>query len=356
MHISKTLLATAFALGTAALGHAQSSIYAYPCSAAEGTAGAVPCDIVFRLIPASGSTVTVDYASGPGTATPGVDFETVAGTVTFAPGATERTVTVPVAGDTAVEIDENFYVYLNNPVNATTLITYATATIVDDDGVVGASLELAHGSRVDGDLAGGTADLYRIQLAPYASYDIVMEDRAGEATGARLELVSADLSTVIASASPVGTGGVLSLGVLNPVGTPVANRIVRVSHPACAGACDAQDTYRLSVRETTLRASRFNNRGGQASVLVLANPTDAFRFAEISFWDESGAFLGWAPAPLNPRGTAVFDTSTSGLLHDRAGSITVLPRYGYGTLAGKVVSVDPVSGHAFDTPLEPRPR
>ncbi|MET0551441.1 MAG: Calx-beta domain-containing protein [Vicinamibacteria bacterium] len=355
MRTLTAVLGLGVAMGAAMDARAQ-SIYAYPCSVVEGNAGSGPCAIAFRLIPASTLPVTVDYVSGPGTAASGSDFLPLAGTVTFAPGETERTVAATVLGDAGVEIDETFYVYLNNPVNATTLLAYATATIVDDDGVVGAPLELAHGSRVDGDLAGGTADLYRIRMDPYSSYRIVLEDRAGDATGAQLELLSADLSSVLETATPVGTGGVLALGVVNRAGVPQSNRIVRVSRPACGGACDAQDTYRLSVRETTLRATRFNNKGGQASIFVLSNPTDFFQFAEMHFWDESGAFLGWAPASLDPYGTVVYDTSTSGLLHDRAGSATVLPRFGYGTLAGKIVSLDPATGLAFDTPLEPRPR
>jgi Calx-beta domain-containing protein len=356
MRVLTTALGIAAALAAAPAAHAQSSIYAYPCAVVEGDAGSGPCAIAFRLIPASALPVSVGYHSGPGTATPGVDFQAVSGTVSFAPGETERVVPVPVTGDTSVETDENFYVYLDNPVNATTLIAYATATIVDDDGVAGAAVELAHGTRIDGDLAGGAPDLYRIGLDPYSSYAVTLEDRAGDAADARLELLSADLSTVLSSATPVGTGGVLSLGIVNSVGAPVGNRILRVSHPACGGACDAQDTYRLSMRETTMRGSRFNNKGGQASVFVLSNASDDYQFAEMHFWDESGAFLGWAPAPLNPHGTAVYDTSSSGLLHDRAGSVTVLPRSEKGTLTGKVVSVDPGTGLAFDTPLEPRPR
>jgi hypothetical protein len=355
MRTLTAVLGLGVAMGAAMDARTQ-SIYAYPCSVVEGNAGTGDCAIVFRLIPASALPVTVDYVSGPGTATSGLDFQPVAGTVTFAPGETERTVAASVVGDGGVEIDETFYVYLNNPVNATTLIAYATATIVDDDGIAAASLELAHGSRVDADLAGGTPDHYRIRFDPYSSYAIVLEDRAGDAAGAQLELLSADLSSVLATAAPVGTGGVLSLGVVNRVGAPLTNRMVRVSRPACGGACDAQDTYRLSVRETTMRAARFNNKGGQASIFVLSNPTDFFQFAEMQFWDESGAFLGWAPASLNAYGTVVYDTSTSGLLHDRAGSVTVMPRFGYGTLAGKIVSIDPGTGLAFDTPLEPRPR
>jgi hypothetical protein len=57
------------------------------------------------------------------------------GTVTFAPGASLATITVPVAGDTSVEGDETFTVTLSNPSGATLGISTATGTILGDDSV-----------------------------------------------------------------------------------------------------------------------------------------------------------------------------------------------------------------------------
>src|SRR5262249_16801072 len=49
-----------------------------------------------RLTIASGSQVTVNYATGGGTATPRVDYTPVSGTLVFNPGETVKSFTVPV--------------------------------------------------------------------------------------------------------------------------------------------------------------------------------------------------------------------------------------------------------------------
>ena len=61
-----------------------------------------------------------------------------AGTLTFAPGETEKTVSVQTLEDTAHEIDEPFRLLLSNPTNAVfagegNLVLAPLGTIVDDD-------------------------------------------------------------------------------------------------------------------------------------------------------------------------------------------------------------------------------
>ena len=51
----------------------------------------------------SNSTVTVDYATTSGSATDGVDYTPAAGTLSFAPGETAKTIVVPIADDGVTE-------------------------------------------------------------------------------------------------------------------------------------------------------------------------------------------------------------------------------------------------------------
>ena len=81
-----------------------------------------------------GVAVTVDYATSDGTAQSGSDYTAVAGVLTFAPGVTSRTFSVPILPDTLDESDETVLLTLSNPTNATiTGVNPATLTIVDDD-------------------------------------------------------------------------------------------------------------------------------------------------------------------------------------------------------------------------------
>lgn len=78
-------------------------------------------NVVFHVVlqPTNGVPVTVQYATGGGTATAGQDYQFTSGTLTFAPGVTNLTVTVPVVDDTLAEVDsQSFTLLLTNAVNA----------------------------------------------------------------------------------------------------------------------------------------------------------------------------------------------------------------------------------------------
>ena len=87
-------------------------------SATEGNSGLTPVTFTVTLSAASTQTVTVNYATAAGTATAGTDYQSLSGTLSFAPGQTSKTVTVNAVGDTAIEPNETFTLSLSNPVNA----------------------------------------------------------------------------------------------------------------------------------------------------------------------------------------------------------------------------------------------
>ncbi len=66
-------------------------------------------------------TVTVLYSTIDGTAKNGPDYHAVSGMLTFAPGETEKIVTVTLYGDTLAEGDEHFLFTLTNPTTDGTL-------------------------------------------------------------------------------------------------------------------------------------------------------------------------------------------------------------------------------------------
>ena len=78
--------------------------------------------------------VKVNFATSDGTAKQPDDYTSTSGTVTFAPGDTEETVSVPVADDSIDEPAENFTLTLSDPQNATLGDSTGTGTITDNDG------------------------------------------------------------------------------------------------------------------------------------------------------------------------------------------------------------------------------
>ena len=113
-------------------------------SIAEGSDGVSFLVFTVSLDHSSTDTVTVDYATADGTAIAGSDYVGHSGQVSFAPGETSQTVSIPIIGDTAVEAGETFTVTLSNPGNSSLGDASATGTISNDDGA--AYYNLASGS------------------------------------------------------------------------------------------------------------------------------------------------------------------------------------------------------------------
>ena len=105
----------------------------------EGDSATAALSFTVRLTPASGRQVTVAYGDrGTGTARAGTDYTALAaGTLTFAPGDTSKTVAVTVTGDVIDEPDETVVVRLSSPANATLTggetTLDGTGTIEDND-------------------------------------------------------------------------------------------------------------------------------------------------------------------------------------------------------------------------------
>ena len=82
----------------------------------------------------SGRPVTVSYRTEGVTATAGVDFQAVSGTIVIPAGQTQRTISIPILGDLNDEPNEALRIVLNHPVNAVFGKALALLTINDDDG------------------------------------------------------------------------------------------------------------------------------------------------------------------------------------------------------------------------------
>ena len=100
----------------------------------EGDGRRVDAEFTVKLDQASAVPVTVGFATRDDTATAGADYAQRTGTVTFAPGETQRTIAVPVLPDTTVEANEEFVVALVEQEGAAVLErAMARGTIGDND-------------------------------------------------------------------------------------------------------------------------------------------------------------------------------------------------------------------------------
>jgi hypothetical protein len=95
----------------------------------EDAGGAV---FTVQLSNTSAQTITVQYYSLGQSATSGADFQAVSGTLTFAPGVTSQSITVPITDDAINELAETFEVDLYHPVNAAIKRERAVGRIIDN--------------------------------------------------------------------------------------------------------------------------------------------------------------------------------------------------------------------------------
>jgi hypothetical protein len=106
-----------------------------PASVTEGNTGTRAMTFTVTLSRPSTAPVTVTYATGDGSAAAGSDYQARSGSLTFAPGETSKTITVPVNGDRLGEGDEYFTVSLTGVTNGgiSPEAGLGFGTIVDDE-------------------------------------------------------------------------------------------------------------------------------------------------------------------------------------------------------------------------------
>ncbi|NOT53587.1 MAG: hypothetical protein HOP18_03185, partial [Deltaproteobacteria bacterium] len=102
----------------------------------EGNSGTSAFVFTASLSQASTALVTVNYATTNGSATAGGDYTATSGALTFNPGETIKTISVPVSGDTGIEQNETFLVNLSAPSGATLTDGQGVGTILNDDGFI----------------------------------------------------------------------------------------------------------------------------------------------------------------------------------------------------------------------------
>jgi fibronectin type 3 domain-containing protein len=142
-------------LEVTAVGPTLPSISIDDFSGLEGNSGTTDFDFTIRLSEAAADDVTVQFATGSGSASAPTDFSATSGTLTIAAGQTTGTVSVEVNGDTTVEPNESFVVNLSNPTNAVLADNQGQATILTDDVPPGLTLSIAPAVFSEG--AGGAA-------------------------------------------------------------------------------------------------------------------------------------------------------------------------------------------------------
>jgi hypothetical protein len=231
----------------------------------EGNTGTVAANFTVTLSAASTESVTIAYATGNGTATAGSDFISTNGTVTFAPGETSKTITVPVNGDRLAEPNETFVVNLSNPTNATIADGQGVGTILDDEPRV----SISDVSKKEGN-SGLTTFAFTVTLSAASTEAITIAYATGNGTaiaGSDYQTASGTLTFATGETSKTVT--VLVNG--DRFAEPNETFVVNLSIPTNATIADGQavgtivdDEPRISISDVT----KAEGRKGQSTLFT----------------------------------------------------------------------------------------
>jgi uncharacterized repeat protein (TIGR01451 family) len=106
-------------------------------SIVEGNSGFTTGIVQVALSHASGRTISVQYTLQDGMAAANSDFPAITGTLNFAAGTTNLSLTMRVFGDLDVEETEDFFINFYSPINATMPDPSIRVLIINDDGLPG---------------------------------------------------------------------------------------------------------------------------------------------------------------------------------------------------------------------------
>ena len=141
-------------------------------SQAEGNAGITNFNFTVSLVDPNNLVtpmlfalpVFVSFFTTDGTALAGADYTATAGTLTIPALIASGTITVPVLTDQVDELDESFFLNLQNPVNATLAATTVTATgtILNDDDPI---ISITDVTQNEGNPVGTTPFVFTVELS-----------------------------------------------------------------------------------------------------------------------------------------------------------------------------------------------
>jgi len=201
----------------------------------EGDSGTTNAVFNIRLAPASGMPAQVNFFSTNGSAG-ALDFASTNGMLVFAPGETNKTITVSVMGDALSESNEVFSIRLVAPTNATLGDALGLGTIRDDDPLPTLSI-------------GDASAVQALTFTTNAVFTVALSAVSGRTVMARFATSN---GTAVASADYVARSGVLtfrpgttSLSITAIVQRAVVGEIdesffVNLSAPVNASLADGQ--------------------------------------------------------------------------------------------------------------------
>ncbi len=223
-----------------------------PASKNEGREGASG-SVIFavNLSAPSPQSVLVDFKTTNGTAIAGSDYVAKSGRLTFAPGETQKLVSVLFSGDTVPETNETLFFDLTSATNATLADSRGATSVKNDDGP-GLSID---NSLVDEGNSGNTPQSFIVRLSAASTNTIKVDWATAPDTAGPTDFVAASGTLTFA---PGQTSKVITVQVKGDVLVePTETYKVNLSKQTFSVLADAQGVG--TIRNDDSRAQIFEN-------------------------------------------------------------------------------------------------
>ena len=232
-------------------------------SAAEGNTGATAFIFTVTLSAASTETITVAYATADSTATAGSDYAAASGTLTFAPGETDKTITIDVIGDRLPEANETFFVNLSGPTNAAIGDGQGVGTIVDDE----PRIRISDMTMKEGN-SGTTAFAFTVSLS--VAYDVPVTVAYTTANGTAMASSDYQAASGTLTFAPGETSKTITVLVNGDrLAEPNETFFVNLSSPTNATIADGQAVGTIVDDEPRIRIGDVTKAEGKKNQTTL---------------------------------------------------------------------------------------
>jgi hypothetical protein len=176
---------------------------------AETDSGSTNATLTVNLSNSSTKTIGVSFYTADKDATRGLDYQSTLGRISFAPGVTSQSITIPVLGDTMDEFDERFNLFLAFPSNAVASAP-GTVTILDND--PSPSISIGDTSVVEGN-SGIPPAIFAVTLSAISGKPITAQYATADGTAiAGSDYVSKSSSVVIPAGATSATFSISVIG------------------------------------------------------------------------------------------------------------------------------------------------
>lgn len=253
----------------------------------EGESGTLNATFNVSLSAASSKTVVVSFYTAGRDALKDADYQTRLGALTFAPGVTVQTITVPVIGDALDEFDEQFDVRLVYPVNAVVSSGPGQGTILDND--LPPSISINDVTVNEGHV-GTTSAIFTVSLSGPSGKPVGIFVHTADGTAqAGIDYQSLDLGLSFNVGQTSVTATVAVIG--DNLNEPNRNFFINLTTPVNATVADGQGTGTIVDDDPLhLILDESGPAADQAtaldSILMLRDP---FQLQSVANWPSLGA-------------------------------------------------------------------